>query len=92
MVLRTGSKSGQPIPVSHLYGHRQAGGINARAVLARVLPLEQPGDEHRLVIDLESWTGLAGWFGDTGHLEVWMRGSDLHARDFHAAWCLLRPG
>jgi hypothetical protein len=49
-----------------------------------------PGDEHRLVLDLESWTALEGWFGDAGSLEVWMRGSDLESRRFDHAWCLIR--
>lgn len=92
LVQRTGSAAGTPTPVSHVYGHSQVGELNARAVLNRVLPLEQPRDEHRLVVDLESWTTLSGWFGDGGHLEVWMRESDLRAGDFSAAWCMLRSG
>lgn len=87
---RTGSSAGPPIPVSHVYGHSQHGEIHARALLAQVLPLSVPGDEHRLVLDLESWTALEGWFGDAGNLEVWMRGSDLDARRFDHAWCLIR--
>ena len=60
------------------------------ALLDKVLPLSVPGDEHRLVLDLESWTALKGWFGDAGNLEVWMRGSDLESRRFDHAWCLIR--
>lgn len=89
---RTGRSTGEPAPVSHVYGHSQSGELNARAVLGRVLPLTEPSDEHRLLVDLEGWTSLAGWFGDAGHLEVWMRESDLRRRDFGAAWCLLRTG
>jgi hypothetical protein len=87
---RTGSTKGHSIPVSHVYGHSQHGEIHARALLAEVLPLSVPGDEHRLVLDLESWTALEGWFGDAGSLEVWMRGSDLESRRFDHAWCLIR--
>ena len=87
---RTGSIQGHPIPVSHVYGHSQHGEIHARALLAKVLPLSVPGDEHRLVLDLESWTALEGWFGDAGNLEVWMRESDLESRRFDHAWCLIR--
>ncbi|MGQ1840156.1 DUF1963 domain-containing protein [Kocuria turfanensis] len=87
---RTGSVEGHPIPVSHVYGHSQHGEVHARALLGEVLPLTSPGDEHRLILDLESWTTLAGWFGDAGSLEVWMRGSDLRSRRFDHAWCLVR--
>ncbi|MEX5303302.1 DUF1963 domain-containing protein [Kocuria sabuli] len=87
---RTGSTQGHPIPVSHVYGHSQHGEIHARALLDKVLPLSVPGNEHRLVLDLESWTALAGWFGDAGSLEVWMRGSDLESRRFNHSWCLIR--
>lgn len=90
LVQRTGSATGYPIPVSHVYGHSQHGEINARALLATLLPLTAPGDEHRLILDLESWTALNGWFGDAGSLEVWMRETDLRARDFTQAWCLIR--
>jgi len=77
-------------PVSHVYGHSQHGEINARALLDEVLPLTQPGDEHRLLLDLESWTTLESWFGDAGSLEVWMRQTDLQTRDCTKAWCLIR--
>ncbi|GEO97029.1 DUF1963 domain-containing protein [Kocuria turfanensis] len=87
---RTGSVEGHPIPLSHVYGHGQHGEIHARALLEKVLPLTRPGDEHGLVLDLESWTTLAGWFGDAGSLEVWMRGSDLPSRRSDRAWCLVR--
>ncbi|MGQ1797343.1 DUF1963 domain-containing protein [Kocuria oceani] len=87
---RTGSARGHPTLVSHVYGHSQHGEIHARALLHNVLPLSAAGDEHRLVLDLESWTALSGWFGDAGSLEVWMRDSDLQARRFDRAWCLIR--
>lgn len=85
-----GSAKGTPIPFSHAYGHGHHGWIAAAVeVLPNVLPLE-PGDEYRLVLDIESWTALEGWFGDAGNLEVWMRESDLRERAFDRAWCLIR--
>ncbi len=87
---RFGSTDGQPTPVSHVYGHSQHGEINARELLHTFLPLTSPGDEHRLIIDLESWTTLEGWFGDAGSLEVWLRASDLSAGRFENSWCLIR--
>lgn len=90
LVQRFGSSKGLPIPVSHVYGHSQHGEVNARELLGKLVPLTRPGDEHRLILDLESWTSLAGWFGDAGSLEVWIRASDLSARRFDNAWCLIR--
>lgn len=87
---RTGSPKGIPIPFTHAYGHGHRGRITAvEEVLPSVLPLE-PGDEYRLILDIESWTALAGWFGDAGNLEVWIRESDLRARAFDRTWCLIR--
>ena len=43
-----------------------------------------------LLVGVESWTALSGWFGDAGHLEVWMRASDLASRRFENTWCLIR--
>ncbi|WP_188539634.1 DUF1963 domain-containing protein [Kocuria dechangensis] len=90
MLLRTGSTAGPAVPISHVYGHSQRGEINARALLERLLPLTVPGDQHRLILEVEGVTALDGWFGDSGHMEVWMRDSDLAARDFEASWCLVR--
>lgn len=81
---------GEPIPVSHAYGHSHRGHINAvKQILPGVLPLDG-ADEYRLILDLKSRTALAGRFGDAGNLEVWMRESDLAARRFDHAWCLIR--
>ncbi|MGQ1798047.1 DUF1963 domain-containing protein [Kocuria oceani] len=91
-VQRTAGTSREPGPITHVYVHRQTGVINALARLATVLPLTVFGDEHRLVLDVECTAVLEGWFGDCRHLKVWMRASDLAARDFAAAWCLLRTG
>lgn len=87
---RTGSADGYPIPFSHVYGHGHSGSATALDVLASARPLRSPDDEHRLVLDLESWSTLQDWFGDASPLEVWMRQSDLDARDFSAAWCMIR--
>lgn len=78
-------------PVSHLYGHSWKGTEGIQQKLNRFLPLV-PGDDHLLLVDLETWTHLDGWFGDAGHLEVWIRRSDLAARDFDKAWCFIRLG
>lgn len=78
-----------PFGVSHLAGHPAHDRITAIQVLEQALPLSD-GDEHVLVLDLESWTSLSGWFGDAGSLEVWMRASDLAGRRFDQAWCLVR--
>ncbi|GAB3274472.1 YwqG family protein [Kineosporia babensis] len=88
---RTEGTQTQPLPVSHLYGHSQAGeGLPRQEVLPVVLPLQSEADEYRLIADLESWTTLEGWFGDASPLEIWMRQSDLQARDFARAWCMIR--
>jgi hypothetical protein len=79
----------EPIPYSHVYGHPDRNRALAVGVLENVLPLDD-GDQYRLILDIESWTFLEGWFGDAGNLEVWMRQSDLDAQRFSEAWCLIR--
>lgn len=79
----------EPLPYSHVYGHPDRNQAVAVEVLEQVLPLESE-DRYRLILDIESWTFLAGWFGDAGNLEVWMRQSDLDAQRFSKAWCLIR--
>ncbi len=86
---RTRSRDTPPTPVTHVYGHSQNATAPALRVLRDVLPLQE-GDVHRLVLDIESWTHLSGWFGDAASLEVWMRDSDLVARRFDRAWCITR--
>ena len=88
---RTGSTRAHPVPVTHVYGHSQSGTEEALGILRRVLP-RTPDDDYRLVLEIESWTHLDGWFGDVGSLEVWMRESDLTAGRFEDAWCLVRTG
>ena len=82
-------QNGYPIPVTHLYGHAQHASAAALRVLGEAVPLEQ-GDSYRLVLEIESWTHLNGWFGDAGTLQVWMRASDLAAQRFSQAWCMIR--
>ena len=88
---RTTDPSAPPVPVTHLYGHAQHGALLPRhEILPACLPLRDSGDDHRLLIEIESWTTLAGWFGDAGTLQVWMRSSDLTAHAFNHAWCIIR--
>ncbi|MFP7761622.1 DUF1963 domain-containing protein [Marisediminicola sp. LYQ85] len=88
---RTGDPDAAVVPVTHLFGHSQSGvDGDVSAVLSAALPLTAAGDEHRLIVDIESWTTLDAWFGDAKPLEVWMRQSDLEARAFDQAWCLIR--
>lgn len=78
------------MPTTHAYGYSSRGHHAATLdVLPRVLPLAE-GDEYRLILEIEGWTVLEGWFGDAGSLEVWMRQSDLDAEAFENAWCLIR--
>ncbi|WP_405373119.1 MULTISPECIES: DUF1963 domain-containing protein [unclassified Microbacterium] len=88
---RTLVKAAGPRPITHLYGHSQHGDQwPMRACLPHCIPLAAAGDRYRLIAEIESSTSLAGWFGDAGSLEVWMRASDLEARAFDQAWCLIR--
>ncbi|KQR65999.1 DUF1963 domain-containing protein [Frigoribacterium sp. Leaf172] len=88
---RTQDRHAGPAPITHLYGYSQAGHTVAGGdILPGCLPLAAPGDSYRLVADIESGTTLDGWFGDASPLEVWMRQSDLDARSFDRAWCIIR--
>ena len=60
-----------------------------KEILPEVLPIV-PGDSYRLIADIESWTTLAGWFGDASPLEGWMRQSGLDAANFEKVWCIIR--
>ena len=86
---RFGEPAEYPVPYHHVYGHPSHTRGVADELLARHLPVASD-DAHVLVAEFESWTALTGWFGDAGSLEVWMRASDLAARRFDAAWCLIR--
>lgn len=80
---------GGPYNVTHAYGHAQHASSTAQEVLSVVLPLAE-GGRHRLLLDIESYTHLSGWFGDLGNLQVWIRQSDLEGCNFDAAWCMIR--
>ncbi|MFP5369311.1 MAG: DUF1963 domain-containing protein [Actinomycetes bacterium] len=47
-------------------------------------------DEWLLLADLAGVGSLDSWFGDEGHLEVWVRRADVRARAFDRAWMLVR--
>lgn len=47
------------------------------AALHRVLPLHDPADEHLLLVDLAGNRNREGAFGEMGHLQIWIRRSDL---------------
>ncbi|WP_102508233.1 DUF1963 domain-containing protein [Sanguibacter massiliensis] len=79
-----------PTPVTHAYGHSTTGAEVIRDTLNDLLPLSHPDDDHRLVLEIESWTHLAGWFGDAAPLEIWIRQTDLDAQRFDEAWCITR--
>ena len=78
------------IPTSHVYGHSDAGTTYAHDILHQVRPLTDSEDAYVLVLSVESWTHLNGWFGDAGNFEVWMRASDLQTGQFDQAWCMVR--
>ncbi|QCU79175.1 DUF1963 domain-containing protein [Citricoccus sp. SGAir0253] len=78
------------IPTTHAYGYSSRGHHAASMdLLPEALPLAD-GDRYRLILEIEGWTVLEGWFGDAGSLEVWMRQSDLDAGAFENTWCLVR--
>lgn len=81
---------GPVFPVSHMYGHSDSGSQHAHAVLRQVRPLRDHADEYLLLLSVESWTHFAGWFGDAGNFEVWMRSRDLDEGRFDQAWCMIR--
>ena len=68
--------------MTHVCGHSQNATAPALRILRDVLPVQE-GDGYRLVLDIESWTHLGGWFGEAAAGEVWMRNSDLFARRFN---------
>lgn len=53
-----------------------------RNVLEEDLPLRSPRDRHILLFDVSGDTPCDGVFGDDARLEIWIRESDLAARDF----------
>ena len=61
-------------------------------VLLKALPLSSAKDEYFLLFDVAGVRHLDGWFGDCGHLQVWIRSSDLKKRNFDDVWCIIRTG
>lgn len=72
------------------FGHR-AWNDELEELLTDVLPLDA-GDEYSLLFDIAGVRHLEGWFGDSGHLQVWIRRSDLRVRRFDQVWCIIRNG
>jgi hypothetical protein len=72
-----------------LLGHSAEGQLIAHQRLADVLPLSG-NDAYVLLADIPGVGPLEGWIGDMGHIEFWIRDSDLAKRDFARAWALLR--
>ena len=74
-----------------LLGHPPLGWGNVAAEsLEPFLPLSEPGDEWVFLLDVPGTGPLEGWFGDDGHLEVWIRSSDLAAGAYERCWVTLR--
>ena len=60
------------------------------ATLHTVLPLAGSDDRHRRLIDIPGAGALDGWIGEEGHLQFWIRQSDLSRQRFGRAWAFLR--
>jgi hypothetical protein len=43
-----------------------------------------------MLLDIPGVGPFEDWFGDAGHLELWIRGHDLRAHRLDLAWPLLR--
>ena len=76
-------------PDSHLFGHGWHSVREAREALGAAVQGDDL-DDWLLVADLAGVGPLDQWFGDEGHLEVWVRPADVRARAFDRAWMLLR--
>lgn len=64
-------------------------------VLHEKLPLAEEGDGYYLLFDVNplaitDTSVLTTWFHGGRHLEVWLRRSDLVARNFTNVWCVIR--
>jgi hypothetical protein len=80
---------GPPDPVPLLFGHSAEERLIAQQRLTDVLPLSDR-DDYVLIADIPGVGPLDGWIGDMGHIEFWIRDSDLAKQDFARAWALLR--
>lgn len=72
-----------------MFGHSAESRLIANERLADVLPLTD-GDDYVLLADVPGVGPLDGWTGDMGHIEFWIRDSDLTKHEFSQAWALLR--
>ncbi|WP_346621138.1 DUF1963 domain-containing protein [Blastococcus montanus] len=76
--------------VPQLLGRPQQGwGHIVSEALEPFLPCG-PDDGWVLLLDIPAVGPLDGWFGGDGHLEVWMRRSDLVRGDYEQAWVTIR--
>lgn len=76
-------------PESHLFGHGWHSAREGREILTAAAP-GGDGAEWLLLADIAGVGPLDQWFGDEGHLEVWVRAADVRARAFERAWVLMR--
>lgn len=59
-------------------------------ILDAKLPHSAPGEQHVLLFDVAGVRVLEDWFGDSGHLQAWIRASDRDRRAFENVWCIIR--
>lgn len=79
-------------PTSRLGGYGHHPDLEElRELLATVLSSDD-GDSRIMLFDIAGVRGLEDWFGDSGHLQVWIRRSDLARGGFDQSWCVLRTG
>lgn len=78
-----------PRPPSQVLGHGWAPAGEALEWLERLDDRTDAGG-WVLLLDVAGVGPLDSWFGDEGHLEIWIRRGDLGAHRFDAAWALLR--
>ena len=97
VVASAGAPSGRPLPpgaprfTPQLLGHPQLGwGHVVEESLEPFLPLSEPGDEWVFLLDVPGVGPLEDWFADSGHLEVWIRASDLAAGAYERCWVTMR--
>ncbi|MDT0278461.1 DUF1963 domain-containing protein [Blastococcus goldschmidtiae] len=77
--------------VPQVLGHPQLGWGNVvQESLEPFLPLSEEGDRWVFLLDVPGVGPLDGWFGDEGHLEVWIRASDLAAGAYESCWMTVR--
>ncbi|WP_328474811.1 YwqG family protein [Actinoplanes sp. NBC_00393] len=79
-----------PDDVPLLFAHGAEERLIAYQRLADVLSLADRDDNYVLLADIPGVGPLDGWVGDMGHIEYWIRDSDLTKQDFAQAWALLR--